>query len=284
MVAAVDRCLALIETLAQEAEGLSLGDIAARLDMPKSATHRMLATLAAHGYVTQDPATQAYLLSLRLAVLAFRYLDARRLPDVAQTVLDRLARDTAEYCRLAVVEGDGLIWVARAQGATRGLRYDPEMGHEVVLHATATGKAWLATLQEEEALRIVFAQGFRAPPNAGKRVVRTVDELRTHLAETRRRGYAVAVEEGEAGTVAVAVTFRAWDSPEAPVAGTLSVAGPMVRLGRERREEIGAALIAAAREVAALWPLRQRQRHAARQEAGGSLAAAAPRAAGMGEL
>src|SRR5579875_3438192 len=250
MVAAVDRCLALIETLAQEAEGLSLGDIAARLDMPKSATHRMLATLAAHGYVTQDPATQAYLLSLRLAV----------------------------------VEGDGLIWVARAQGATRGLRYDPEMGHEVVLHATATGKAWLATLQEEEALRIVFAQGFRAPPNAGKRVVRTVDELRTHLAETRRRGYAVAVEEGEAGTVAVAVTFRAWDSPEAPVAGTLSVAGPMVRLGRERREEIGAALIAAAREVAALWPLRQRQRHAARQEAGGSLAAAAPRAAGMGEL
>src|SRR5579875_2337425 len=106
MVAAVDRCLALIETLAQEAEGLSLGDIAARLDMPKSATHRMLATLAAHGYVTQDPATQAYLLSLRLAVLAFRYLDARRLPDVAQTVLDRLARDTAEYCRLAVVEGD----------------------------------------------------------------------------------------------------------------------------------------------------------------------------------
>ena len=30
------------------------------------------------------------------------------------------------------------------------MRYDPPMGVDVVLHATATGKAWLATLPEEE--------------------------------------------------------------------------------------------------------------------------------------
>jgi IclR family acetate operon transcriptional repressor len=269
MVEAVDRCLSLIEALAEEAEGLSLGELALRLGLPKSAVHRMLATLTARGYVSQDTASQAYMLSLRLAVLAFRYLDARHLPDAAQTVLDRLARETGEYCRLAVVEGESLAWIARAQGATQGLRYDPEMGREVALHATATGKAWLVTLPEEEALRIVCARGFQAPPNAGKRVSHGVSELRAHLAETRRRGYAVAVEEGEAGTVAMAMAFRAWDAPDAPVAGTISVAGPMVRLGRERREQIAPLLAAAVRDVSQLWPLRQRQRQAPAEETDG---------------
>ena len=71
------------------------------------------------------------------------------------------------------------------------------MGREVVLHATATGKAWLATLPEDEALRLVVARGFPVPRHAdpgtfGKGVVRTIDELRAHLRETRRRGYALA--------------------------------------------------------------------------------------------
>ena len=260
MVAAIDRCLSLVETLAPEPEGLSLGDLAQRVDLPKSAAHRMLATLIQRGYVRQDPVTQAYMLSLRLALLAFRYLDARQLPDAAQTVLDRLAQETREYCRLALVDGEELVWIARAQGASQGLRYDPDMGQEVVLHATATGKAWLATLPEEESLRIVCARGFRAPPHAGKRLIHGVVELRQHLVETRRRGYAIAIEEGEVGIVALAAAFRAWDADDAPVAGTLSVAGPIPRLGRERHESIAAALARAAHDVSALWSLRQRQR------------------------
>ena len=43
----VDRCLSLLETLAEEPDGLSLGSLAERLDLPKSATHRLLQTLGA---------------------------------------------------------------------------------------------------------------------------------------------------------------------------------------------------------------------------------------------
>ena len=86
---------------------------------------------------------------------------------------------------MSVVEGEGLVWIARAQGATLGLRYDPPMGGDVVLHATATGKAWLATLPEQDALRIVCARGFTTPEGFGKRALRSVDELRRHLDETQ---------------------------------------------------------------------------------------------------
>jgi IclR family transcriptional regulator, acetate operon repressor len=261
---AIDRCVSLIEALVEESAGLSLVDLAARLEMPNSAVHRTLATLALRGYVRQDPATQAYALTLQLSTLGFRLLDARHLPDAGQLVLQRLAEETGEYCRLAVVDGGGLTWIARAQGSTQGLRYDPPMGREVVLHATATGKAWLATLPEEEALRIVFARGFPTPRNGdqkmfGKGVVRTVDALRAHLKETRRRGYGLAIEEGEPGTVAMAASFRANESAKAPIAGTISVAGPLIRLGPARREQISPLLAVAAHDLAALWPLRQHQ-------------------------
>lgn len=260
MVVAIDRCLSLLELLSGAPEGLSLGELAERIRMPKSATHRMLATLLEREYVTQDAASQAYRLSLRLVVVGFRYLDSSHLPGAAEEVLDRLARDTGEYCRLAVLEGERLTWVARAQGATQSLRYDADMAMEVALHATATGKAWLATLPDDEALRLVRAGGFRPPANAGKNVVRTAEELRAHLAETRRRGYASAVEEGEMGTVAIAAVFHAWDGDAAPVAGTVSIAGPLLRLGRERRDALAPRLKAAARELSEVWPLHKRRR------------------------
>ena len=261
---AVERCLSVVEALVDESAGVSLVDLAARLDMPNSAIHRTLAILASRGYVRQDPATQAYALTLRLSTLGFRLLGARHLPDAGQQVLQQLAEQTGEYCRLAVVEGDGLTWIARAQGSTQGLRYEPPMGGEVVLHATATGKAWLATLPEEEALRLVVARGFPMPRGAspgafGKSVVRTIDELRAHLKDTRRRGYGLAIEEGEPGIVAMAAAFRASDDPRATVAGTVSVAGPLLRLGPARRDQIGPLLASAAQDLTALWPLRQHQ-------------------------
>ncbi|MGX1788088.1 IclR family transcriptional regulator [Bosea sp. NPDC055332] len=258
-IAAVERAFKLLEALAGEADGADLTVLAERLDLPVSATHRLLASLAERGFVTQDPQSGAYGLTLKLSQLAFRNLDLRGLPDAGQIVLDALARATREYCRLAVVEGESLTWIARAQGATAGLRYEPPMGMGIVLHATATGKAWLASLPEQEALRIVCARGFNADGRTGPNALGDVDALRRHLGETRSRGYALAVEEGEIGTVAMATTFRAGPDASAPVAGTLSVAGPLPRMHEARRGEVAAALATAAREMAAIWPLRRRQ-------------------------
>jgi len=258
-IAAVERALKMLEALAGEPDGVDLSLLADQLDLPASATHRLLATLAERGFVVQNPTSGSYGLTLKLSQLAFRNLDLRGLPDAGQIVLDDLARATREYCRLAVVEGEDLVWIARAQGATAGLRYEPPMGTGIVLHATATGKAWLASLPEGDALRIVCARGFDTRGRSGPNALSDVDALRAHLADTRRAGFALAVEEGEIGTVAVATTFRAGPEPDAPVAGTLSVAGPLPRMTPERRGAIGEALAKAAREMAEIWPLRRRQ-------------------------
>ena len=259
-VAAVSRCLHMLELLAGEHETIELSELATRLDIAPSAAHRLINTLMDHGWVTQDPESQKYALSLRMSSLAFRNLDARNVPDLVQNALNRLARHTCEYCRLAILEGEDLVWVARAQGAVKGLRYDPDMGQEIVLHATANGKAWLATLPEEYALSIAYSRGFASSRTLGPNLAKNVDELRARLAETRERGFATSLEEAETGTAALAVTFRTGPEPMAPVGGTISVAGPIVRFGSERWDELAQALQQAADEISDVWPLRVRQR------------------------
>lgn len=261
-VAAVSRALSIIECLAGAIGGRELGEIADRVMMPKSAAHRVLSTLVERGWVVQDPDTQNYVLSLRVAALAFHDLDVRVVTDVVQAILDELARRTGEYCRLAVVEGETLTWVSRAQGATTGLRYDADMGQEVALHATATGKAWLSTLPESEAVRIVTERNFFRHMRLGPNVARNAKELRQRLAEARARGYAIAVEEAEPGIVALATAFRSDARPDAPVVGTVSVAGPMSRIGPDRYDELGARLREAAGQVESAWRVRTRQRGA----------------------
>ena len=51
-----------------------------------------------------------------------------------------------ELVRLAIVDGDRLTLVAKAQGANSGLLYDPDMGIDLRLSCSAAGQAWLMTL------------------------------------------------------------------------------------------------------------------------------------------
>lgn len=254
----LDRGLDILELLVRHDEGLPLTAIAQQLDIPKSGAHRLLANLVKRRYVRQDAKTQNYVLTLHLAALGFEFLEACRIPDICQPELDRLAMLSGELVRLAVAEKDGLTWVARAQGAHFGLRYVPEMDIRPVLHATAVGKMWLSTLPQDEALRLALSNpGFGQPGRFGPRANRTIAELVTSLAEIRAAGNAMVVEEGAAGTAAMAIAIRAGTDPDAPVVGTVSIAGPSVRHTIERMHALLPALAEAAQTLSRLWPMRR---------------------------
>lgn len=251
------RCLDILEVLADAPDGLTLSSVGTTLALPKSATHRCLAALAARGFVRQEPLTQHYRLTFKLPQLAFRYIASTGITDLAQPVLNGLAARTGELARLAVVDGDTLTWVAKAQGAPLGLRYDDQAGREVILHATATGKAWLASLPETAALAIVERTGGVGRAGLGPNAVATIAGLSRELRATRRRGWGEAVEEGEPGVAAVAATIRARPDEAALVVATVSIAGPLARMDAARRSHHAEEALAAAKELTALWPARE---------------------------
>ena len=251
------RCLDILEVLADAPDGLALSSVGTTLALPKSATHRFLALLEARGFVRQEPLTQHYRLTFKLPQLAFRYIAATGITDLAQPVLNALAARTGELARLAIVDGDTLTWVAKAQGAPLGLRYDDQAGREVILHATATGKAWLASLPETgRHWRSSNAPAELGRAGLGPNAVATMAALSRELRATRRRGWGEAVEEGEPGVAAVAATIRARPGEAALVVGTVSIAGPLARMDAARRIRHAEEALAAAQELTELWPAR----------------------------
>ena len=257
-----ERCLSIIELLADDARDMALGEIAHALDLPKSGAHRMLATLVAQGWVEQDPETSFYRLTMRLTILGQRFYVATGIPDLSQPILDRLAGECREFARLAVVDGDSLTWLAHAQGATVGLLYQPSLTTSTVpLYATASGKAWLSTLPIDQAIRNVQREGFDAAERFGPNVIRSIAALRRELEITARRGFGLAVNEAEPGVTAVAAAVR--PAAGGPALGTVSIAGPSVRVTEGRALELAPLVARAAAELAAIWPLRQRSRRSA---------------------
>jgi len=252
-----ERCLSIIQLLS-DADELPLGVIAERLSLPKSGAHRLLATLVEEGWAKQDAQTGFYRLTMRLAILGQRFYVASGIPDICQPILDHLADLSREYVRLAVVDSAALVWVAHAQGAKGGLMYQPALQSDnVPLHATASGKAWLSTLDVESAVQIVLnSEAFQNPGKYGPNAPKSVNRIISDLEATRKRGYGMVNSEAEGGVSAMAAVVRSGEG--GAVAGTVSVAGPSVRMTEARIKDLLPAMQAAASELSKIWPLRVR--------------------------
>lgn len=242
---ALDRAFDALELLASHPAGLPLAAVVDALDIPKSAAHRLLAQLVARDYARRDELSGRYRLTTRLASIGFRFLALAGVPDIVQPTLDRLAERTGELVRLGVVDGDRQTWVAKAQGARTGLRYDPDMGMDARLSCTASGHAWLLTLSDERALELVSRQGFGLPKDYGPRAPTTIAALLPMLAEARSQGFATIDEVFAPGMSAMAAPVMRG----AQAIGVISIAGPRQRLTRARMQALAPALLAATAQL-----------------------------------
>ncbi len=246
MSSPLERSFKILELLAAHPEGQTLSVIASTLQMPLSAAHRLLAELMRCGYVRQLREQGDYELTIKLVSLGLGFLSASGVVDVAQPALDRLAEESGELVRLAVVDGDDLTFVAKAQGARRGLRYDPDMGLSVKLSCSAAGHAWLSTLSDERALALVTQQGFGAPEDFGPKAPTTVKALLGCLKTARKRGFSTIVEVFAPSMSAMAAPVL---SRSSGAIGVVTIAGPLVRLTEARMEELAEPLLRAAHDI-----------------------------------
>jgi IclR family acetate operon transcriptional repressor len=75
-------------------------------------------------------------------------------------------------------------------------------------------------------------------------------ELRT----TARRGYGLAINEAEPGVTAIAAAIRS--GMNGATVGTVSIAGPTVRMTESRVRELAPLVTQCATELSGLWPVR----------------------------
>ena len=244
----LERTLGILELLAQHGDGLELAAIADQLDIPRSAVHRLLTDLVSFGYVRQSRDRGDYILTTKLVSMGLSFLSHTGIVDIAQPLLDRLAEISGELVRLSVVDDTRLTWVARAQGARQGLRYDPDMGSDARLSCSSSGLAWMSALSDEQALALVAAQGLGMPSEYGPNAPATLKAMLKLVHDTRKRGYSITCETFTAGLNAMAAPIKLANQP--PM-GVISIAGPTVRFTTERMNALGPELLSFAAQLAA---------------------------------
>jgi IclR family transcriptional regulator, acetate operon repressor len=237
MSLALDRGLALLERLCGQPEGMPLSALADELDIPRSACHRLLVHLHQRGYVRQVRNQGDYVLTAKLASLGLGFLSSAGIVDIAEPLLERLAQASGELVRLAIVDDDRLTWVAKAQGSRKGLH--------ARLSCTASGHAWLLTLDDERALELVSRQGFGTKQAFGPNAPTTVKALLSVLKSARVRGYAQIDEVFAPGMSAMAAPVMRGKE----TVGVISIAGPRQRLTGERMQALAPLLLQATAEL-----------------------------------
>lgn len=148
-VQSVDRALSLLEVVAATApRGETVATLAARCEINRATAWRLLGTLEARGLVERDPTTNRYRIGLamiRMSAAAGYDGLVRR----TRHILERVSEQTGETAALAVAGQHGVTYVGEvAPSSVMAVNW---VAREVPLHATSTGKAFLAWLPPEEA-------------------------------------------------------------------------------------------------------------------------------------
>ncbi|MBK9133526.1 MAG: IclR family transcriptional regulator [Betaproteobacteria bacterium] len=248
MSGVLERTLALLERLATDVGGVPLATLADDLGMPRSAAHRLLTDLAAAGYVRQVRERGHYVLTTKLISLGLNYLKHSGVVDLTQPVMDRLAEAAGELVRLGVVDVDHITWMGLSQGATSGLRYDPDHGIDVKLSCTASGHIWLSTLPEDDAIALLTRQGLGSPTQYGPNAPTSIQAVMKGVRQARKQGYAIAVDTYARGLASVSTTIMV---PGRGAVGVLAMSGPSVRMTEEKMAKWAPQLMATAAEIAA---------------------------------
>jgi len=233
-VAAVERALTVLDTLA-EGEELGTNELARRTRINASTVSRLLATLAAGGFVEHVPETGRYRLGLRLLQLGNAVLSRLDLRRVARPQLEALAAETGETATLSAPGGRDAITVDFVQSDEASVQSVARIGRPSIAHATATGKVLLAfgAVELPKPPLEVFTPRTITDPRAVEREIERV----------RERGYAEALGEREEDLNAIAApVFEARGS----LAAILGVQGPASRFDRAAMREALPALLARA--------------------------------------
>ncbi len=191
--------LAVIRAFTRDHATLTLSEIARSASMPAATARRCLLTLEELGYVSRSG--RDFILRPKVLELGAAYLESMNVERLTRTRLEELAAATADSAALCVLDGEDIVYIARASVRTL-LRLEAHVGSRFPAHATSTGRVLLAGLSAERLDRYLDTARFQSLTD--KTVVDPA-RLRRLIDDCRRSGYSAVEDELAYGVVALGV-------------------------------------------------------------------------------
>ncbi len=217
MIQSVQKAIHILHAFSSGEPRLTLGEIAQRMQLPKSTTHNLLATLVACGMVERVE-DDRYALGLAIIALTQSVRVNVELRDRTAPLLRELADMSRESVFLTTRDGDYCLYIYAVESSSR-LQARTAVGERAHLHCTAVGKAMLAYLPPTEVEAIAARVGL---PRFTKQTITDLPTLQAEVAATQQRGYSIDIEGHELGIYCIGAPI--FDASNA-IIGVCSISG-----------------------------------------------------------
>lgn len=230
----LSKAVRMLKLFSAQEPRLSLAEISARLDMPKSTAHAILRSLVAEGLI-EKIGGEAYALGTAILALSQSVRVNVEIRDRAAPHVRALADLAGESVYLTLREGDRILYIYAVESSRR-LVARTAVGDRMPMHCTGVGKAILGHLSEGEARDILERVGMpRATPNT----ITDIEVLMEELRAIRERGYSFDNSENEVGNYCVGAPIY---GAQGEVIGGCSIAGTDPEIIGSRAPELASSL------------------------------------------
>lgn len=190
----IERTLDVLLALSKESDGLSVSELAEKVGLPSSSTHRILNSLKNRHFVMQSSETKKYRLGYKVLTLSSNIIKEDNLSLTAKPFMKELAKKINKTITLCVMESESVICIDYVESKDTSM-FMVRTGFAMPPHATSAGKAIQGFLSTEQVKRIYLNNNDKLTENTKT----NLDIFLKELEDVRKNGYAVSDEELQIG-------------------------------------------------------------------------------------
>lgn len=226
------RVLQVLELLCQAGQPLRLTQISQELEVPKSTLLPILQTMAQMGYISRDE-SERYSPGPALLRTGAAARAVHSPGESIRSALGALVKQFGETCYYGVLDGNQVLYMEKVD-SPQPLRMLTSIGHRLPAYATGLGKALLLDKTYEQ-LKQMYPERLES---LTKNTVKDLKTLSQQLQQSRTMGYSWETEESTEHIRCFGVPLRV----DGIIKGAISIAIPVFRYQKEKKEEMVEAL------------------------------------------
>lgn len=223
----ISRAAAILRSLEDQPTGLSLGEIAKRIELPRSTVQRLVDALALEQLLEVRGVGGVRLGPALMRLASRSHVD---IADRARSFLEVLSRQTGETAVLTHANGLEML-ILHTVVSHQELRVSPGAGTFLTVYASSAGKVVLATMSDDAVKEMLQGKMKQLTP-----LTLSLEQLLDELAAVRRDGFGYDAGEHRVGVGSVSSGLHTDQGHYA-----ISVVGPSARIA-EAHDSIKEAL------------------------------------------
>ncbi|MEB3101002.1 IclR family transcriptional regulator [Ferviditalea candida] len=239
----LNTALRLLKAFTAEEPEFSIDDLAQKMGIGRSTTHRLLGTLASEGFIARDPHSKKYRLGASILASGNVIVSGLHIHRTALPVLEDLMQKSGESAHLGILSGKEVVYLHRGD-SPYPVPLRSHLGKRNPAHCTSTGQVLLA-YQTPAVIDSIIESGLTP---FTEHTITDPEQFREKLHAIRKQGYSVSIEEFHAGVTSVAAPILRPKGKGPPLA-SVTLAGPVQRIHAHTLPKLIRYLLNASHEI-----------------------------------